>query len=89
MLVFSVIGYVMRKFGFPMAPIALTLVLGPQLETSLGQSLVMSEGSLLVLFRSPISTVLMLVAIGSVLHLALRPVTRKGVQMLRGHDSEV
>lgn len=89
MLVFSVIGYLMRKLNFPMAPIALTLVLGPQFETSLGQSLVMSEGSFLVFFRSPISTVLMIIAMAAVAYASVRPAAKAGLLRLRGQDSEV
>lgn len=88
MLVFSVVGYVMRKLGFPMAPLALTLVLGPQFETSLGQSLVMSDGDPVIFFRSWMSTGLIVVAVAAVLLPLLRPVMRS-TQRLRGQDSEV
>ncbi|HSV83948.1 MAG TPA: tripartite tricarboxylate transporter permease [Ramlibacter sp.] len=89
MFVFSAIGYLLRKFGFPMAPIALTLVLGPQLETSLGQSLVMSEGNFRVFFRSPISTTLILIALATTAYFVLKPFAAKGLQGLRGQDAEV
>jgi len=44
-LVFGVVGYLMRKFKFPMAPMVLASVLAQMLETSLSQSLVISQGS--------------------------------------------
>jgi putative tricarboxylic transport membrane protein len=88
MLVFGVVGYVMRKLGFPMAPLALTLVLGPQFETSLGQSLVLSDGDPSIFLRSWISTGLIVIAALSVLLPLARPVMR-GMQHLRGQDSEV
>jgi putative tricarboxylic transport membrane protein len=88
MLVFSVVGYVMRKLNFPLAPIALTLVLGPQLETSLGQSLVLSDGDFTIFFRSYVSSGLILVALLAIVLPMLRPITRR-LRRLRGQDSEV
>ncbi|MHB0870810.1 MAG: tripartite tricarboxylate transporter permease [Chloroflexota bacterium] len=59
-LAFGLIGYLMRKFGFPMAPMVLATVLGQMLETSLKQSLSMSHGSYGIFFMRPISVVFML-----------------------------
>jgi len=58
MLVSGVIGYVMRKLEFPIAPIVLALVLGPMMETSLRQSLLMSQGSFAIFLTRPISAIL-------------------------------
>jgi putative tricarboxylic transport membrane protein len=88
MLVFSGVGYVMRKLAFPMAPIALTLVLGPQLETSLGQSLVMSDGSWWVFFRSGISSTLLGAAVISVAYFVYSSRRSRRAAELRGSDSE-
>src|SRR5512136_619215 len=41
-LIFGVIGYLMRKLGYPIAPMVLATVLAPMLETSLQQSLLIS-----------------------------------------------
>ena len=68
MTVFGVLGYILRKLDFPLAPIVLTLILGPLMERSLRQSLEISQGSFLVFLKSPIAavflaaTVLILVA---------------------------
>ena len=62
MMIFGIIGYFLRKLQFPLAPIALTLVLGPQFEMSLRQSLVLSNGEYGIFFRSAISSTLMGVA---------------------------
>jgi putative tricarboxylic transport membrane protein len=59
MIVFGVLGYLTRKFGYEMAPLVLAYVLGPQLETALRQSLLMSRGSFLIFFTRPISGVIM------------------------------
>jgi putative tricarboxylic transport membrane protein len=60
----GVIGYALRKLGFPIAPLVLALVIGPMLEDSFRQSLMMSstEG-LLILLSSPLSKVLCLIAV--------------------------
>jgi putative tricarboxylic transport membrane protein len=60
----GVIGYALRKLDFPVAPLVLALVIGPMLEDSFRQSLMMSstEG-LLILLGSPLSKVLCLIAV--------------------------
>jgi putative tricarboxylic transport membrane protein len=63
MLVFGIVGYLMRKLDYPMAPAVLAIVLGPLAETSLRQSLLMSSGSFDIFFFRPISGVIMLIAI--------------------------
>lgn len=57
MVFFGVIGYLLRKLEFPLAPVVLTLILGPMMERSLRQSLEISQGSFLVFLQSPISAV--------------------------------
>ena len=64
MVLFSIVGYLMRKFGFEPAPLALAYVLSPMLEMALRQSLSMSGGSFIIFFFRPISAVTMLVVIG-------------------------
>ncbi|MDR3043863.1 MAG: tripartite tricarboxylate transporter permease [Desulfovibrio sp.] len=64
-LIFGVVGYLMRKLKFPMAPLVLASVLAQMLETSLSQSLLMSRGSWSVFFTRPIACVFMVLSIGS------------------------
>jgi putative tricarboxylic transport membrane protein len=66
MLLFGVIGYFMRKLGFPIAPMVLASVLAQMLETSLGQSLLISWGSPWIFFTRPISAVFMALAFLSI-----------------------
>lgn len=56
-LVFGIIGYILNKFGFPLPPILMGIILGPIAEESLRQSLVVSNGSWTILFTQPISAV--------------------------------
>jgi putative tricarboxylic transport membrane protein len=57
MLVFGVVGYFMKKLDYEPAPLILALVLGRMAEESIRQTLVLSRGSLGVLFQRPISCV--------------------------------
>jgi putative tricarboxylic transport membrane protein len=74
MLGFGVIGYLLRKLDFPLAPAVLGLILGPQLEKSLRTSLEMSAGDFSIFLTRPITVVLLvlcvLVLLTSALNLA-------------------
>ncbi len=65
-LIFGGIGYLMRKLGFPIAPMVLATVLAQMLETSLQQSLLISQGSPLIFFTRPIAAVFMVLALASI-----------------------
>jgi putative tricarboxylic transport membrane protein len=67
MLVFGLIGFVMRELKFNMAPLILGLVLGDLLEKNLTRGLVLSDGSLLPFFTRPVCAVLSAMTILSVL----------------------
>jgi putative tricarboxylic transport membrane protein len=67
MLVFGLIGFVMRELKFNMAPLILGLVLGDLLEKNLTRGLVLSDGSLLPFFTRPVCAVLSALTIVSVL----------------------
>jgi len=55
MLAFGVIGYLMKKLKYDAAPFVLAFVLGPMLEYSLKQSLIVSKGSFRIFLARPIS----------------------------------
>jgi putative tricarboxylic transport membrane protein len=63
LLVFGLLGYLMRKLDYPAAPLILGLVLGGGMERALRQSLMMSEGSLSILVSRPISAVMLSLAL--------------------------
>jgi putative tricarboxylic transport membrane protein len=60
---FGLMGYLMRKLDYPAAPLILGLVLGGGLERALRQSLMMSQGSLSILWQRPISAVMLSLAV--------------------------
>jgi len=77
LLVMGGIGYLLRKFGYDLAPVALGLVLAPMIELSLRQSLAMSAGDYGIFLQRPIATTML--ALGVVLLLlALKPLVFKG-----------
>ncbi len=62
LLGFGVLGYVMRLFGYPIAPIVVGLILGPMAEQQLRRALAISQGDWLYLVQSPIAAGLLGVA---------------------------
>ena len=65
MIVIGLIGYVMRKFEFPLVPLVIALVLGEMVEMSLRRALILSDGSFLIFVKDPISFGLLLAALFS------------------------
>jgi putative tricarboxylic transport membrane protein len=63
LLLFGLLGYVLRRFGYPIAPVVVGLILGPMAERSLRQALQISQGDPTVLVHSWISIVLILLAL--------------------------
>ena len=63
MLIFGGLGYIMRRSGFPQAPLVFALIIGPIMETAFRQSLLTSRGSFSIFFFRPISAVLILFGI--------------------------
>ena len=77
MLLFGVVGYLMRKLDYPMAPAVLAIVLGPLAETSMRQSLIIAHGSPAIFFERPISAGIMVCAIILLLLPLVKIFTRK------------
>ena len=63
MILFGVVGYLMRKFDYPAAPVVLALVLGPLMETNFRRALQISQGDYSIFLTHPISAVLLLGAV--------------------------
>ncbi|MXZ81065.1 MAG: tripartite tricarboxylate transporter permease [Gammaproteobacteria bacterium] len=63
MFLFGIIGYLLRKLNYPVAPAVLAIVLGPLAERSLRQSLLASQGEMTIFIERPISLVCILLAI--------------------------
>lgn len=63
MLIFGVIGYILKKLDIPVSAMIVTFILGSQLETSMLQSLSISTDGFLIFFTQPISAVIMGIAL--------------------------
>ena len=63
MLLFGVVGYLMKKFRYEGAPLILAYVLGPLMEQALRQSLLLSNGSFMIFVTRPISAVTLAIAL--------------------------
>jgi putative tricarboxylic transport membrane protein len=62
MILFGVIGLALRHLDIPLAPMVLTLVLGPLMERSLRESLDISRGDLTIFLERPVTLVLLILA---------------------------
>ncbi len=63
MLAFGVLGFVMKKMDFPLAPLVLTLILGPLMEKSLRLALSFSAGDFSTFVTSPVSATLLAISV--------------------------
>ena len=62
MLLFGIIGYLMRKYDFPLAPLLIAFILEPIGERAIRQSLILSGGSPLIFVTRPISAFFLFLA---------------------------
>lgn len=85
MTLFGLIGYLLRKLDFPLAPIVLTLILGPMMERTLRQSLEMSQGSLSIFQKSPLAIVMLVLATLIIVAPAFK-FFRRGKEAIGGDD---
>ena len=93
-LFFGMVGYLMIRADIPRAPLVLAVVLAPLMESSLRQSLMLSEGSPAIFVQRPLSAVLALLVVGSLalplfsFLLARRAARRAGVAEALSHSSD-
>src|SRR6187455_1544145 len=63
MLVFGVIGYLLKKCNYPLAPLVLAIVLGDKAEEAFRQSLLGSQGSFGVFLSNPLVSTIMILGL--------------------------
>jgi len=63
LIIFGILGFVFRKLGFEVAPMVLALVIGPMMETSFRQSMMVFKGDPTKFFTRPLSGTLLAVGI--------------------------
>jgi putative tricarboxylic transport membrane protein len=73
MLGFGIIGYLLRKLDFPIAPAILALILGPMMEKSLRTTLEISGGSFAIFLDRPVALTLLAVPVIVIGFLIFKP----------------
>ena len=62
-LLFGVIGFLFRRFGFSVAPVAIGLILGKMVEVNLQNSLKIFDGQWWLIFTQPLAAMFLLFAV--------------------------
>ena len=63
MVCFGLVGFFLKRFDFPVAPMCISLVLGKLCEANLRRSLILSKGSWSVFVTRPLSCVILILAV--------------------------
>jgi len=71
-LLFGVLGFILKVYNYPVTATALGFVLGYLVETNFRRALAMSHGSWLIFIQRPISLVLIIIAIASIIFAVYR-----------------
>ena len=79
-IVFGVIGYLMKKFGFEPGPLVLAFVLGSMMEIAVRQSLLIFGGDVTGFFTRPISGTVLAILIAVLVFPAVKLIVRKSQQ---------
>jgi len=77
MIIAGLVGFILRKNGFPTAPIVIGMVIGPVMEKSLRQGLIISDNSFINFFGSGIASTLFAVTLVIFLVPAFRSVRNR------------
>jgi len=79
---FGIMGFVMRRFDFPIAPVVVGLILGPMAEAQLRRALQIGLGDPLVLVQSPMAATLL----GIALLALIAPFALKGMSRFKASE---
>jgi putative tricarboxylic transport membrane protein len=63
LLAFGVLGYLLRLWSYPIAPVVVGMILGPMAEQQLRRALAIAQGDVTTLAQSPIAAVLLGLAV--------------------------
>jgi putative tricarboxylic transport membrane protein len=75
MLGFGVMGYLLTRFGFPIAPLLIGFILGPLIEIGLRQAVIMGRGDFSIFLTRPISAAFLAMAAATILVVGYREFT--------------
>lgn len=79
LIAFGIVGYLMRRFNFPIPPLTIGLVLGNLFETNLRRSLVLSGGSASIFFTRPACLIILILSVA----FAFMNEIKAGIRMLK------
>ena len=88
MLLAGLAGYMMKRFGYEPAVLVLAFVIGPILERSLRQSLLVSDGSFMIFITRPISAVALLICAFLLLSSLIPAINQRRRQAAAAAESE-
>jgi putative tricarboxylic transport membrane protein len=77
MLIAGVIGYLLQKNNYPIAPLLLAFVLAPKLEIDIRRAFLISDGDPMIFFQKPISAVLVSFLLLTLLSPVIRGIIKK------------
>lgn len=77
MLVFGLVGFLMKRFKFPIPPLTIGLVLGKLMESNLRRSLLLSGGSFSIFITRPFSLVILIISFASLFYPMIRAAIAK------------
>jgi TctA family transporter len=83
MALFGVIGYVLVRLDCEPAPLLLGFIIGQLLEEHLRRAMMLSRGDPTIFFQRPISALLLVLAIGSLVIVLLPSVSKKREEVFR------
>jgi putative tricarboxylic transport membrane protein len=89
MIGFGALGYLLRRLKYELAPMILALVLGPMMERSFREAMMISRGDLAIFLTRPISATILavgfLVLAGPVVIAALKPLFQRDTGRRAAH----
>ena len=71
-IIMGVIGYLFQKYGFPLSPILLALILGPMCESNMRRFMQIVDGKFFLIFTRPICCVFLALAVISMVTSVIR-----------------
>ncbi len=74
---FTLVGYLIIKFGYEPAPMLLGFVLGKLMEEKFRQAMILSRGSFMTFIERPVSAVLLALALMLLVIAALPSIRKK------------
>jgi putative tricarboxylic transport membrane protein len=87
MLGFGVVGFILREMRYPMAPLVLGIILGDLLDLNLRRGLLLTQGDPTPFFTRPISMVLWIIILVSIL-LSIPAVNRRVRSLISSSKSQ-